>query len=262
VSGPAGTPAPAPAPSPAVAQRFADPDMLVRANIFGKEEIVPVSVATADYQTKQASKLALDEAKRIRAESHIDREHAERWRVLEHQLKTNPEQAFAGLERLSGVTRQAQSGFSETPPTPAAPRETSELTDRLTRLERTQNQVELKARVGEALDSFPYYRNNPEARGFAEKQILAHTVINPNTDPLDVARECHSYEMKRASVAETQTRDGRVANQANQPNIPAAVGYPDLSDIPQGKASDLTDGGFKRNFLAAAARFGAQVVGR
>jgi hypothetical protein len=250
-----------PAPSPAVQQRFAEPDMLVRANIFGKETIVPVSVATADYQTREAGRQALEEAKRIRAEQHIDREHAERWRTLEHQLKTNPEQALAGLERLSGVTRQAQ-GFSEATPTSVDDPKTREFNERLARIEANHNQVALKARVGEALDAFPYFRTDPEARAFAEKQILAHTVINPSTDPMDVAREVHSHEMKRASMAATAQRDGREANAAALPVVPAGAGYPDLSDIPQGKASDLSDGTFRKNFLAAASRFGGTVLGR
>ncbi len=260
---PAVTPAPVPV-SPAVAQRFAEPDMLYRGNIYGKEQIVPIKVLAEGWQSKEAGKMAIAEANRMKAELHLDSEHAARWRRLESQL-TNPstrEQAFADLERLAGVTRAASFDPSDPRSAQAADDpKTRVLDERLRRIEEGQNQIALKARINETLDHFDVFKQDPELRSDAETQILAMQVVNPASDPMEIATRIYNRELTRGSASATQQRDQRQAAQKAMPLVPAGLGMPDLTDIPQGKAGDTRDGGpdgmttFKRNFMEAARRF-------
>lgn len=262
---PAATPTPAPAlaPSPAVQQRMAAETDLVEIDVYGVKQLVPVSVAKRDYQTYKASQQALAEAKRIRSEQHVDREHAERWRQLEYGLRTNPEQALAGLERLSGVTRSAQIGDSDVAPAAAPSPNTRETENekRIRHLEAVQHQNELKATNRAALDAYPVFQQDARVRAAAEKQLLALEILDPNVDVNDAVREIHADLLAFRSGSATQIRDTRVERGQALPNIPANMGMPDLSDIPQGKDSDTKDGTFRQRFIDAARRFGAGAVG-
>jgi len=258
---PAQTPAENGSTSPAPGVRMAGEDDMIEVKVYGKTQLVPVKLARQDYQTSAAGRQAIEEAKRIRAEAHLDREHAERYRNIEIGLRRDPDGTIRNLERLAGVTRQEQSSEA----TEGAPREdpkTRDLTERLERMERVHNQDRLKSQNSRALDEFPLFRNDAKAREFAEKQILAYQVLDPQTDPLEAARDIHTDLIRVRGVDQTQTRDNRLANEQRMPNIPTNAGMPDLSDIPVGKAEDMRNGTFRQNLAKAMGRFRSMTTGQ
>lgn len=246
--------------SPQVQARTASDEDLVEVKVYGKTQLVPVRLVKQDYQTSSAGRAAIEEAKRIRAEAHVDRDHAERWRSLEIKLRRDPDTALRELAELAGVTREGQDGGDIEKPSRQEPR-TRALEERLEQLERVHNQDRLKATLGQALDQFPMFKVDARAREFAEKQILALQVIDPGTDPLEAARDIHTDLVQVRGVAATQQRDERMQRENSMPTIPANAGMPDLSDIPQAKAGDLRNGNFRKNIETALARFSRTMTG-
>lgn len=259
---PAQSPAQAAAASPAVQQRFAQDNDLLRLNVYGREQVIPVSEVKRDAQTYLAGKQALEQAKQLREETRTDQEHARRWRDIEMRLRMNPQATLKELERLAGVHHNAQEGLPQEieQSRPVPDPNTRALEDRIAQLESRTNQTLLEQQMRQTLDTFPLFTQDEKARRVAEKQILAALVVDRNADLSQVAREVHSELFDLRSGNATAVRDQR-AELARTPNIPANLGVPDLADIPQGTAKSLEDGSFLKNFRAAASRFAGQVSG-
>lgn len=259
---PAQTPAEAAAKNPAAsAGRMASDDDLVEVKVYGKTQVVPLRLVKQDYQTSSAGRAAIEEAKRIRADAHIDREHAERWRNLETNLRKDPDGTLRNLEQLAGVHRQAQTS-DDGEGSPHSDPNTRVLRERLDRLEQAHNQDRLRMTNSQALDQFTLFTKDGKAREFAEKQILAMQVLDPNIDALEAARDIHTDILAVRGANLTQQRDDRLNREQTMPNVPANAGMPDLSDIPQGASGDVRTGKFRENLERAMGRFRQTMTGQ
>lgn len=245
-----GTATPNQAPAPSMTANAAgsiqkiDPATVVELNLFGKVHKVPFGEAQAMLQEGLAGREALKQARELRASVHLDREHAERWRTLEHNLKTNPTGALEGMRNLArsmGAQVDDDAFAGAAPAMNTAPqgnlsasapdRDTSDLNRRLAAIESTQHQRQLTERVGTILDRYPAFIEKPGLRSLAERQILAAMVVDPNTDPEEVARAVHTelYDSAVVSPANTQVRDARLG--ARQvPHVSPNIGSGSLQE--------------------------------
>lgn len=256
------TPPPATGVSPAVQQRFADMDMLVRTTINGQEQVLPLSVVAAGYQTTAAGRALLEEARTIRQQTQIDARDAERLRSIERELRNsqNPDERLQRIASAFGVpVGNAPDGSESTPEST----QIRALQQRLSELESRNTSVAVSSQIDQVLDAYPFFRQDPEAREAVRTEMLAAATLGLPADMSDIANRRHTHYVRLAGAAATNQRDARETRTAAMPNVPAGLGTPELSDIQVGTADDLANRGegLRQKMMQGLNRFRQSALG-
>lgn len=259
-------PATASAVSPAVAQRFVEPDMMMRLKIDGKDYVVPAAEAVKDIQLSKASYARMAKADQMMAEAKALEEPAKRYRDLMDLKARNPQQFVEEMERLAGVPRDATLTHEQTTTPQQAPNTRDALSERIAALEARQYQTSIEAEIQQTLDSYPLFRTNAKAREAARTQIAAQMLVDQRaqqtTSVSDVAKDFHTFLFDSGVKEATAERDARQARQGSLPSIPSNIGPADLAAMPNVTAEDFKKpGAIMAKLRQTMQRFGGQAAG-
>lgn len=264
---------PAQAASPAQ-QQMADPNALVEIKLDHTTLYEPVSKLKASYQIQSTAEKRLMDANKLKEQLaeqiNLVGADADKWRSLKAELDSDPAATLQQLASIFGVRLPGShtNSVSQTdepegqPAHQAADPKVEKLERRLIELERKDTIERTRTDLAQALDPYPFFKNNEAARRRAESFLAVARVQNPTT-PLDkLAGEVHADMLAIAGQSTQAAYDQHQQNRQNLTVIPTGAGTPSPSEPPpMPTLAGWKSGADKTRFAAKLQQINARLNG-